>query len=282
MLLATIAPVFFIFIAGFLIRRVGLLSAVADASLLRICVNVLYPGLIVVAIVGNDALHQGINVWLPPLTAFLTVVFGYLVSYAGARVLRLPRGSETRTFTYVTGLYNYGYMAIPMVAGLFGAKTLGVLLTFNLGVEIAFWGGASLILASKSHRGENGWRGLVNTPVIAILLSLILNFALGGQHLPEWIVGAFRMLGASAIPMALLLTGATMSDFLAEARGLRSGAVTMASACLLRLGLLPLVFLSVARWLPCSVDFMAGATVLRLDSSKFIGEVDLIIALKSS
>ena len=62
------------------------------------------------------------------------------------------------------------------------------------------------------------------------------------------------MLGVSAIPMALLLTGAIMNDFLAEARPSRSDAVIIGGACLLRLGLLPLVFLALARWLPCSVE----------------------------
>jgi len=112
----------------------------------------------------------------------------------------------------------------------------------------------AFILASQAHRGENGWRGLVNVPVIVILLSLILNFTLNGKQLPEWILGAFRMLGASAIPMALLLTGATMSDFLAEARDSRSGSATMVGACVLRLGLLPFVFLVMARCLPCSTE----------------------------
>jgi len=38
-LLAAVAPVFVIIATGFLIRRNGVLSAQADSSLLRICVN---------------------------------------------------------------------------------------------------------------------------------------------------------------------------------------------------------------------------------------------------
>ena len=252
MLFAAIAPVFVIILAGFLIRRAGVLSAEADASLLRISVNLLYPCLIVSSIVGNDALRLGVNVWLPPLTGFLTVTIGYLASYFGARLLRLPRGAETRTFTYVTGLYNYGYAAIPVVGALFGVKAVGVLFTHNLGVEIAFWIGASLILAARSDAA--GWRKVFNAPVVTILGSLVLNSLHAREHVPAWVFGATQMLGASAIPMALLLTGATMDDFLSEAHPSRSEAVTLAGACVLRLGLLPLVFLALARWLPCSVE----------------------------
>jgi predicted permease len=257
-LLAAVAPVFVIIAAGFLIRRNGVLSAEADASLLRICVNVLYPCLILSTIVGNDALHQAANVWLPPLTGLLMVGTGYLCCWGGARVLRIPRGRETRTFVYVAGLYNYSYTAIPVVEKIFGVRTLGVLFTHNLGVEVGFWLGASLILAGHSDAGGPGrkglWRRVVSMPVIAIMVSLVLNFAHGADYLPGWLFGAIRMIGAAAIPMALLLTGATLDDFLDEARPSRSGAAILAGACLLRLGLLPLAFLALARWLPCSTE----------------------------
>jgi len=251
-LLAAIAPVFVIILAGFLIRRSGALSAEADASMMRVTVNLLYPCLIIGSIVGNKALHESVNVWLPPLVGFTTVAIGYAVCWLGARLLRLPRGPETRTFTYVTGMYNYGYTAIPVVMGLFGDKTLGVLFTHNLGVEVAFWLGASLILSS--HPDRSGWRKVINAPVIAIVVSVVLNFLQADKFIPAWIFKSVSMLGASAIPMALLLTGAIMSDFLAEARPSRSDAVVISGACLLRLGLLPFVFLALARWLPCSAE----------------------------
>ena len=252
MLFAAIAPVFVIFFVGFFIRRIGVLTAEADSSLLRICVNLLYPCLIVGTIVGNDALRVGVNVWLPPLVGFTTVVAGYAASYLAARLLRLAPGPETRTFTYVTGLYNYGYAAIPVVGSLFGVKAVGVLFTHNLGVEIAFWIGASLILST--HPDRSGWRRVLNAPVVAILVSLLLNYLHARDHVPVWVFSAMQMLGASAIPMALLMTGATLDDYLSEVRPSRSETLALTGACALRLGLLPLAFLALARWLPCSLE----------------------------
>jgi len=257
-LLAAVAPVFVIIAAGFVIRRNGVLSAQADSSLLGISVNVLYPCLIAGTIIGNDAMHQASNVWLPPLAGFATVGVGYLACWGGARLLRIPRGRETRTFVYVTGLYNYSYTAIPVVDKIFGHKALGVLFTHNLGVEIAFWLGASLILAGHTEAGGAGqkgiWRRVISMPVIAIVISLVLNFIHAVDYLPGWLFGAIRMTGAAAIPMALLLTGATLDDFLEDLRPSRSGALMVTGACLLRLGLLPLAFMALARWLPCSVE----------------------------
>lgn len=251
MLLAAIAPIFVIILAGFLIRRFRILSAEADASLMRMYVNLLYPCLIVAKIVGNDALHQGANVWVPPLAGFFTVVAGFLVCWIGARLLRVPHGRETRTFTFVTGIYNYGYTAIPVVGSLFGDKALGVLFTYNLGVEVAFWVGASMILANRSDGSL--WRQILNVPVVTVLGSVVLNFLHVRPFIPEWFFVAIQTLGATAIPLALLLTGAIITDFLGEAKPSRSDALAITGACILRLGLLPLLFLIIAR-LPCTLE----------------------------
>ncbi len=252
MILAAVAPVFVIIAIGFLMRRMRVLTAEADATLLRICVNLLYPCLIGSTIVGNALLRERVNLWLPPLAGAFTVAVGYVAAFGVARLLRLPSGREVRTFVYVAAIYNYGYTAIPLVEQLFGQKALGVLFMHNLGVEVVFWVGASLILARQSGgKSEPVWRSLCNPPVVAIVVAMLLNLAGAGEWLPRWIFNAMAMVGASAIPMALLLTGATLCDFAREARPTRQGVRATLGATVLRLAILPFVFLALARWLPC-------------------------------
>ena len=255
MLLGAIAPVFVIILAGFWVRRAGILSEEADGSLMRVYVNLLYPCLIATKIIGNDALHSGANLWLPPLAGAATMLSGFVFCWLGARLMRLPRGAVTRTFTYVTGVYNYAYTTIPIVGSLFGNNALGVLFMFNLGVEVAFWIGTGLIL--PSHGGIPLWRRILNVPVVTVLVSVVLNLFRVRELVPpgqEWIFKAVGMLGDSAIPLALLLTGATITDFLANARPSWADAKGFAGACVLRLGFLPLTFLALACWLPCTVE----------------------------
>ncbi len=255
MIFVAVAPIFVVIAFGFLLRRTRVLTEEADRSLLRICVNLLYPALIARSILGNDLLREGVNLWLAPLTGVVMVGLGYLVAFFGAKALRLSGQSELRTFVYITGLYNYGYTAIPLVEKLFGTKTLGVLFMHNLGVEIAFWAGAGLILAGGARSREKPlWRQILSAPVIAILVSVVLNLFHPKEFLPAWIFSSLGMIGAAAIPMALLLTGATLSDFVAEAGFSRSRTAAVAGATLLRLGVLPLAFIALARWLPCPVE----------------------------
>lgn len=250
-LLSAVAPVFVLVLAGFAIRRAGWLSAEADASLLSVTVNFLYPALIADTILGNPALQQLGNLTWAPLVGFITCLLGFGVCGIGARLLGLARGPDARTFCFGAGLYNYGYTAIPIVQALFNKATMGVLFTHNLGVEIAFWIGASMILAGASPRRD--WRKILTVPVITVLFSVALNFIHLHDWLPQFVLASTHSLGQCAVPLALLLTGATFADFVTELHP-RGGWKVSAGACLLRLGVLPLFFLALAKWLPCSLE----------------------------
>lgn len=249
--LNAVAPVFAIVLAGFAIRRAHWLTAEADHSLLRVMVNLLSPALIGDSILGNPALRHPGNLTWPPLVGFVTCALGFAVAWGGARALRLPGGKETRTFSYTVGMYNYGYTAIPIVQALFDKKTMGVLFTHNLGVEVAFWLGASVILAGISPRRE--WRKIFTAPVISILVFTALNLCGAQNGMPDFLLRSAHSLGQCAVPIALILTGATFADLLIELHP-RGGWRVATGACALRLGLLPVMFLLLAKWLPCSIE----------------------------
>ncbi|MCX6904935.1 MAG: AEC family transporter, partial [Verrucomicrobia bacterium] len=73
---------------------------------------------------------------------------------------------------------------------------------------------------------------------------------------------AAHVLGQCAFPMGLLLIGAVVSDEFKEFRQRGAGPQSAQSAgwrviigsCLLRLGVLPMLFLLLARYLPCSAE----------------------------
>ncbi len=236
---------------GFVIRRARWLTAEADHSLLRATVNLFYPCLIADTIIGNPALKNAGNLALPPLVGLGTCFLGFGLCWLGARAMRLSRGKEARTFVYSTGMYNYGYTAIPIIEAVFDKQTMGVLFTHNLGAEVSIWIGASLILAAVSPRRE--WRKILNAPVIAIIICVVLNFCGARTWLPDFSLRASHSLGQCAVPLALVLTGATYADFIAELHP-RGGLHIATGACLLRNGILPLFFLAIAKWLPCSVE----------------------------
>lgn len=246
-----VAPIFLIIGAGFLVRQLGLLTAEADASILRLLINVLLPCLALDVIVGNEALLRPENLFLPPLAGFLTVGTGYALAWWAAGRIGLQELRARRTFAFTTGIQNYGYFPLPLILTLFGRETAGVLFGFSLGVDICLWTVGLMMLT-----GKGGWRGIrqaINVPVVVIVLALGLNLAGAGSWIPEWIDKTWTMLAACAVPFALMLTGATFADFSAPSQLMR-GKTIMVTSLIVRVGLLPLFILAIAFFLPVGPD----------------------------
>ena len=255
--LTAVLPVFSLMGIGLWLRRRNWLSADADASLMRVTVNLLLPALIFGSVLGNAALRRPENLLLPPLAGFGMVAVGIGVARLFARLAGLRTKPEQRTFAFLTGLQNYAYLVIPLCLSLFDADTTGVLFVHNVGTEIAMW---TLGVAVLTGGGGGGWKNFLNAPLVALLLALALNF-LGTFFTPpapvalagKIILTAVHWLGQSAIPLALLLIGAIVADHLDEARGGKAVRVVVV-ASLVRIAIMPVLFLLLAKFLPCSVE----------------------------
>ena len=254
---AAVLPVFALMVTGVLLRRVQWLTASADESLLRICVQVLLPCLIFESVLGNTALQRRENLIWPLLTGSVMVLVGMGVAWIAARWAGLSQAAERRTFAMTCGLQNYGYIPIPLCLLLFDTGTLGVLLVHNVGVELILWTVGLAVLSGKGFLG--GWRKIINAPLVALLLGMLLN-AMGTSAIPEDLLRVGRVmmtavhwLGQSGIPLSLLLVGAIVADDLMQMEGARSIRVA-AVAIMVRFGILAPIFFLLARWLPYSME----------------------------
>lgn len=243
-----VLPVFFLAVIGVFMRKVNWLTEEADHSLLKVTINVLSPALIFHSILNNDALKQFSNVILPPLVGFATVTLGIGIGWLAARFSKFQDRKTVATLAICAGIYNYGYIPVPLITTLFDRETLGVLFVHNIGVELSFWTVAVATLGGKTGKG---WKQFVNPPVLAIILSLTLNAFGGHEIVPDFIMIAAKMLGQCAVPMGIILVGAMTADHLKEFHS-TAGYKSIALSCALRLGLLPVFFLLLAKYLPCS------------------------------
>jgi hypothetical protein len=246
-----VLPVFALAVAGVVLRRLNWLTASADVSLLKLTINVLLPCLIIDASLNNAALRDPGNLLLAPVVGFVTASGGMLLAYAVRRWAGVRNEQEGRTFGVSVGLYNYGFIPIPLAVLLYGSDTVGVLCLHNVGVEVAVWTTAILLLSGAPMRGL--WRNILNAPLLAIALGLTLNWTGAGSHLPVALHTAIRWLAECSIPMSLILAGATVADHLHEFHAAHGRRVIVWSV-LLRLGVLPVSFLGLAWLLPASPE----------------------------
>ena len=274
--LGAVIPVFGIMVVGLIIRKLNWLTEEADRSLLRVNINLLLPCLILDSTLGNPALaHLGTVVLAPVLGAF-TVSAGMLLAYALRGLAGLREAPAARTFAVATGIFNYGYVPIPLCLLLFGQETVGVLCLFMVGVEMSLW--TLGVMLMSGHRIGQNWRKIINGPLLAILLAFVLNGTGGQAHLPEAGRTILHWLAQCAMPMALILIGAIVGDHIHEFHSAHGWRV-IGLALLLRTGVLPLFFLALARWLPLSVELQhvlvveaaMGSAVFPIAMSKHYG-----------
>lgn len=253
-IIQAVAPIFIIAIAGLLMRRLNLLTADADASLLRMTINVLSPCLAFDSIVGNKALEKLSNLFIAPVIGYSTVAIGVALGLILARLARFEDQKVKRTFAFTVGMYNYGYVPLPLALYLFDKETAGVLFVHNIGVEVALWTLGVALLSEDTK--EISIRKIINAPLVAIVVSVILNFCGAGNWLPDVVAHTIKVLGQCAIPMGVILIGATIDDYLEEFNP-GKGKLIISSSCFLRLLVLPIIFLAIAYVTPCSKELKA-------------------------
>lgn len=253
-----VAAVFGVSAIGVLIRRLGWLTEEADQSLLKIIIRVLFPCLIFGVISDNPALQRPDELFWPPLFGFASVALGcalaWGIAYWRADAMRLSGPAAAGTFALCIGLHNYGFIPLPLVQLLFDDTTVGVLFLHNVGVEVAIWTFGIMLLTGAV--GRHWWRNVINAPFIAIVVAMACNLLGLAPLVPSLLNQIIDWLGQAAIPMSLLLAGATIADQLSAPdrppRGPTARIVFW--ACVLRLGVLPALFLLGVWLLPATVD----------------------------
>lgn len=257
--LQAVLPVFSVAAIGFVIRRRNLISDETERNLLDVLINVFVPCLIFVSVLGNEALLNVRNVALAPLCGFCAIALGLAVGRATAGIAGIESQRSRRAFATCMGIFNWGYVPLPLAASLFGQKTVGVLFVFITGAEMAVWTLGLMTLRGGSIK--NGLRKALNAPFFTIVVTLSLNFLLGADRAHSiandeaggfaFVMKTAGMLGQCAIPIGLILVGASLADKLNEFRSAISPRI-MGSAVALRLGLMGFLFVLLARFVPGS------------------------------
>ncbi len=250
-LVLLILPVYALIGLGVLLRALRWMAPEADRSFLKTVLNCLYPCLIFESVFRNEALQIPANLVFAPAMGFLIIVVGFAVSYLVGKWVGLKKGDGLRTFAFASGINNYGYIPLLLMAGLFGVNSLGLLLVHNVGCEAAIWTVGILVLAGVSPR--EGWRHLFNGPVIALVCGVIVNLCKLGVYMPAAALEVIHECGACAVPLGLMLIGATLEGFLAKPRELYSSQISL-PAVLLRLAVFPMMILAAAKFLPFSLE----------------------------
>ncbi|MBQ6617483.1 MAG: AEC family transporter [Thermoguttaceae bacterium] len=263
---ATLAILIVILIGAFM-RRVQWLTPAADKPLTDLTMNVLYPAATFMSIRGNENLANPLFVLEVVFIGWISIAVGMVVSRLYVRFFSPLTGLESdtqkRTFVMCNCLFNYGFLPIPLCALLFNSQTLGVLFVFNVGTVIGMW--TIAVAALSKDAVKESIRQLCAPAMIGVYIALLFNYLPWSNQLPECIETSMTWLNQSMIPLSLLLVGGIMYDeFKPRDAGIEAQtALTLSvwnsfkligSTILIRLVLVPILFILWAKYLAVNVD----------------------------
>jgi predicted permease len=262
LLLTAVVPVFLLIGAGAALRRVRIMTPESDRVVIALAVSVTYPCFIIENIVGNESLRVASNVWLPMLCGALFMIAGGILAWLAAPLFGLKNGAIRRTFALACSIQNYGYLPIPIMREIFpDGKWIGILFIYTLGIELVLW---TLGVWLMNPHTKGAAKNIFNPVVLAIVAGLGLNYF----PWPEWaapgqpgswallsVQRATHWLGECAIPLGLIVVGATLYDLMSRP-GWHSDAGAAVGGVLMRLAILPLMMLGALAVMPgASTDF---------------------------
>jgi predicted permease len=243
-----ILPLFMVGLLGGYFRKHGGMNAHADETILWLLINLFTPCLIIDSFLGNKALDNLGNLLVAPVIGFSTVIIGIILAAIVAQCLGFAKREQERTFVVCVSLYNYGYIPIPIILLFFSKEILGMLFVFNVGLELAMWTVGYIALTGKVSLITSMKRA-ITPPLIAIILCLVVNSWFQNNPLPMSLARVIHMIGQATIPTALLFVGATVYDHAPSLKTIDQIKPVIA-AILLRLLIIPIIFVAMAFYLP--------------------------------
>ncbi|MBF0244538.1 MAG: AEC family transporter [Planctomycetes bacterium] len=253
-----IVEMFGMFALGMLARRLGYIREEEIGRWSTFIMDILFPMLILYSITHDLDRQRLIELWPLPLLGFGTILLGLLAGYLLKIPLRNSRPDIIKTFHLLCCLSNYGFLPLIVIMNLWGSEKIALLFLFNLGNTIGYWTIGVGVLDSRGTAWRR-CRNLFNPGFTAIMLALILSLSGLSDYLPEVFFKVCHSAGSAAVPCMLILIGASLYGV-----KLRRELATIAYLSVIRLLLLPVIFIAILKLLPLAEDVRGVAYILAL------------------
>ncbi|OGF44371.1 MAG: hypothetical protein A2231_13100 [Candidatus Firestonebacteria bacterium RIFOXYA2_FULL_40_8] len=143
-----------------------------------------------------------------PVFAFITLLLVNLpLGYFASKIFKI-RASHKNQFIFLNLIQNYYYLSLPLSLLLFG--NIGVLYIFLYGfvADIVLW--TVGVRLYDTGGTKLSWKHLLNPGIVALFVGFIL--AMLRIKLPEIVLSPLKNIGSITTPLAMLITGAIISN----------------------------------------------------------------------
>ena len=197
---AKMAMLVLIMLLGYLCARIGITGPEFNKRVTPLVMNVLLTATILNSVLSvPDFTGRDIVDYVLVLTA--ATVLQIAAAWFLPRLLR-TRGEDVGATRLVTA-----FVGLPVVAAIFGDEMVFFASLANIPFNLALYSiGAAQLSGGAGARFD--WRKVLNMPVIATLLSVVL--LLSRIHVPAVIADTISTLAGATIPLSMLIIGTSL------------------------------------------------------------------------
>ena len=227
----------------------------------RFTFNVFTPCLIFSSIAGGFGRRELSSLWIMPLAGFLMMAAGAVLGVSMRPLLRCRSGGRTATFVHLCAINNYIFLPLIVVEIIFGfGRHVALLMVMNVGSTVGFWTiGIITLTGVRRDTLREAVKQIFSINIVAVAAGVAV--LLLDVHVPAAAMKIVRTLGSLTIPLTLILTGAALYR---DARGLFAHKADVAIVAVVRLAVIPAVFVAVLKILPLPRDIYEVCFVVAL------------------
>lgn len=202
---AKMAMLILIMLLGYLCARIGITGPEFNRRVTPLVINVLLTATILNSVLGVPE-FSGMEVVDYILVMTVMVAIQIAVAWFLPRLLR-THGEDVATTRLSAAFGNVGFVGLPVVAAIFGDEMVFFASLCNVPFNLALYSiGAAQLAGGSEARFD--WRQVLNMPVIATLLSVVL--LLSRIHVPAVIADTISTLSGATIPLSMLIIGTSL------------------------------------------------------------------------
>lgn len=219
-----------------------------SATVLSKLENMIFiPALVLGTFMKNFTPERICSMWKLLLTSCCVLIIVVPIVVFVSKLLSKDKYIQN-IYTYGLAFSNFGFMGNAVVSALFPDIFFEYLIfTLPLWTLIYLWGVPSLLISDSSEKQSlsQKLKNFVNPMFVCMLIGMLIG--LTRLPLPQWLSSVVEISGNCMSPVAMLLTGVTVSQISLRKTFTNFGiyAVTF-----IRLILLPLAFVAVANFIP--------------------------------
>ncbi len=198
---------FFGILVGFAAVKAKLLDQNGSKVITTLVMNIILPCYIVSSGLTSSQIITGtemlIYFGLSLVCYLVAYIIGTLISYLPI----VPKG-EKRIYRFMTTFGNTGFIGLPVIGALFGSDAVFYATIFNLPFNFLVFSVGILLVSDDADVKNVNPKMFFNSCLVASVLAILIY--LSGIQLPEIVSSCLNEMGQATVPLAMIITGASL------------------------------------------------------------------------